>query len=136
MPPPEVAKILARVMGLVMLLVALVGFLPNPVIGAEGYFRTDMFLNAVIAGIGMFLLAFTTKGEGTAATGLYFGAMMASGLATVGYFQLSEYPAGIPVRLFNLVLCNFEGVYFFAGTAVVLGVCGLMNTSSRQIIRD
>lgn len=115
---------------------ALTGFQPNPIIGAEGFFRTDLALNAVLAAIGLFLLAFTTKGEGTAAAGLFYGAMLAIGLAAVGYIQLSDYPAGIPVKLFNLVVCNFEVVYLFAGTAVILAVCGMMNTSSRQVIRD
>jgi hypothetical protein len=27
-------------------------------------------------------------------------------------------------------------VYLFGGTGVVLAVCGMMNTSSRQVIRD
>jgi hypothetical protein len=123
-------------MGLLLILLALIAFLPNPLIGADGYFKTDMILNAVLAAVGVLLLSFTTKGEGTAATGLFFGAMFLLALAAVGYVQLSEYPSGMAVKLFNLVACNFEVVYLFGGTGLVLALCGMMNTSSRQVIRD
>jgi hypothetical protein len=136
MTPPQVAKTLARVLGAFLIVLALVGFLPNPLIGSEGYFRTDLILNAVLAAIGVLLLTFTTKGEGTAATGLFFGAMVALGLAAVGYVQISEYPAGMVVKLFDLVACNMQSIYLFGGMAVVMGVAGMMNTSSRQVIRD
>ena len=136
MTPPQVAKTLARVLGAFLILLALVGFIPNPLIGSEGYFRTDLILNAVLAAIGVLLLTFTTKGEGTAATGLFFGAMLAFGLAAVGYVQISEYPAGMVVKLFDLVACNMQSIYLFGGMAVVMGIAGMMNTSSRQVIRD
>ena len=67
MPPPQVAKILARTLGVLLIVLALVGFIPNPLIGASGYFRTDTILNAVLAGIGILLLSYTTKGESPAA---------------------------------------------------------------------
>lgn len=136
MPPPKIAKNLARVMGVLLVLLALIGCLPNPLIGSEGYFRTDLILNGVLAGIGALLLLFTTKGEATAATGLYFGAMVAFVLAAVGYIQIPDGPPGMVVKLFDMVACNLESVYLMGGMAVVLMICGMMNTSSRQVIRD
>lgn len=123
-------------MGVLMIVLALVGFIPNSLIGTEGYFRTDAILNAVLAVIGLFLLAFTTKGENTAATGLYFGAMLAIAPAAVGWVGLSDYPEGAAVKLWDMVVCNIQTAYLLGGTGILLAICGMMNTSSRQIIRD
>ena len=135
MPPPQVAKMLARTLGILLIVLALVGFIPNPLIGAAGYFRTDTILNAVLAGIGILLLTFTTKGEGTAASGLFFGAMLAFGFAAIGYMQMSEQTSS-DAKLFDLIACNLESIYLFGGMSVVMGISGMMNTSSRQVIRD
>jgi hypothetical protein len=127
---------LARVLGGLFLLLAVVAFIPNPLVGAIGYFRTDAILNGVFAFFGLLLLAFTGKGESTAASGLYLVGMLSLACALVGYMQLSEYPSGVAVKLFDLVTCNQEDVWLMAGAAGVLTVCGMMNTSSGQIIRD
>lgn len=123
-------------MGVLMIVLALVGFIPNSLIGAEGYFRTDAILNGALAVIGLFLLAFTTKGENTAATGLYFGAMLAIVLAAVGWVGLSDYPEGAAVKLWDMVACNIQTAYLLGGMGIVMAICGMMNTSSRQIMRD
>jgi ABC-type Mn2+/Zn2+ transport system permease subunit len=136
MPPPKVAKTLARVIGVILILLAIVAFLPNPVIGAEGYFRTNAALNAVIAALGFLLLLSTTKGEETAASGLYMVAMLALSFALVGHIQMSENPSGGEAKLFDLLVCNYEDVWLMAGMAVVMIISGMMNTSSRQVIRD
>jgi hypothetical protein len=54
----------------------------------------------------------------------------------VGYIQLPEYPSGMAVKLWDVVACNMESAYLLGGTGIVLAICGMMNTSSRQIIRD
>ncbi len=136
MPPPKVAKNLARIMGVLFLLLGLLAFLPNPVIGAIGYFRTDTALNCVLLLFAALLLSSTTKGESTAATGLYLVAMLAFALASLGFVTLLDQPEGAAVKLLDLILCNQQDVWLFSGTAVVLLICGLMNTSSRQIVRD
>lgn len=123
-------------MGFFFVLLGLTGWLPNPVIGAEGFFLTDGILNCLLILFGCSLFPFTTRGEGTAATGLYFVAMAALAVALFGYVQLSDYPSSGPVRLFNMVTCNHEDVWLLAGMGVVLIACGMMNTSSRQVIRD
>ena len=136
MPPPKVAKTLARVIGAILILLALVAFLPNPMIGSEGFFRTNIVLNAVIAALGFLLLLSTTKGEDSAASGLYMVAMLAFAFALVGHMQLSDYPSGGEVKLFDMVVCNYEDVWLMGGLAVVMIISGMMNTSSRQVIRD
>lgn len=136
MPPPKVAKNLARIMGVLFLLLGLLAFFPNTVIGAIGYFRTDTALNCVLLLFAALLLSSTTKGESTAASGLYLVAMLASALASVGFVTLLDQPEGTAVKLLDLVLCNQQDVWLFSGTAIVLFACGLMNTSSRQLVRD
>lgn len=136
MPPTKVAKLLARIMGVLILLLGLAAFVSNPIIGDVGYFRTDVFLNSVIVLFGLVLLLFSTKGEGLAATGLYFVGMAAFALAIIGHVYLSDYPSGGVVKLFDSVTCNPEDVWLLGGMAVVLTMCGMFNTSSRQIVRD
>ena len=106
MPPPKVAKMLARIAGCLLILMGLIAFVPNSLIGAAGLFRTDMYLNAILIVLGLMLLAFTTKGEATAATGLYFTGMAAFAVAMVGYVYLSDYPSGGVVKLFNTISCK------------------------------
>ncbi|MBI2685704.1 MAG: hypothetical protein HYX27_05270 [Acidobacteria bacterium] len=136
MPPPKVAKNLARVMGILLILLGLIAMLPNPVVGAEGYFRMNLYLDSLLILFGAVLLAFTSKGESTAATGLYFVAMASLAVAVVGHAYLSDYPSGGEVKLWDLVVCNQEDVYLMGAMAAVLVICGMMNTSSRQVIND
>jgi len=127
---------LARIMGVVLILIGLVAMTSNPLIGAVGYFRTNVVLNSVLMVFGLTLLGFTTKGEGTAATGLYTVAMASLAMAMAGYVFLSDYPSGGEVKLFDLVVCNQEDIYLLGGMAATMIICGMMNTSSRQVLRD
>lgn len=133
---PEVSKTLACLMGLLLMLIGLVGFLPNPVIGEEGYFRTNAILNLTLIAFAIALLLSATRSEDRAATGLYSVATLSLALAVVGYVLLANQPEGAAVTLFDLVLCNRADVWLLAGTAAVLVGCGMLNTASRQLIRD
>ena len=136
MNAPEVSKTLACLMGLLLMLTGLVGFLPNPVIGEEGFFRTNAILNLTLIGFAIALLLSATKSEDRAATGLYGVATTSLGLAVAGYILLANQPDATAVTLFDLVLCNRADVWLLAGTAAVLVACGMLNTASRQLIRD
>lgn len=135
MHPPQIAKLLARIIGAGLISLGLAGFYPNSYIGLNGIIPSDMFLNCLHVGLGMILLAFTGKGEGTAATGLYTVAMLAAALAMIGFVGIEESANG-QSSLFNTMLFSEMNVYLAAGIAVVSVVCASMNTSSRQLIRD
>src|SRR5262245_9162247 len=117
MPPPKIAKMLARVMGFLLILLGLIAMLPNPVVGAEGYFRTNMALDGMLLVFGFILLAFTTKGESTAATGLYFIAMASLAVALIVHVSLSDIPSGTEAKLWDIVVCNQEDVWLLGGMA-------------------
>jgi hypothetical protein len=85
MKPPQIAKTLARVLGIGLVVLGLSGFVPNAYVGVNGIIPADIYLNCLHAGLGMILLAFTTKGEGTAATGLYTVAMLLAAVAMIGF---------------------------------------------------
>ena len=136
MPPPKVAKTLARVMGVVFVLVGLAAFVPNPVIGFEGFLKTDLFLNVLYLLGGGVLLASSNSGEGTATTGLYSVAMFMLLVALAGFTLISKDTFGGPVQVLNFITFYPESVKFLGGSAAVLIVSGLMNTSSKQLVRD
>src|SRR5258708_6847010 len=137
MPPPKIARNLARVMSVVFLLFGLYSFVPNPLAGENGIFA----MNAAHAGVFIFLavvlFAFTRKGESTAAVGLYGVSTIFVFLAFVGHLALNAQPfLTTDTQLFGMILYSRSDVWLDTGLAVVLIVSGTMNTSRRQILKD
>jgi len=128
-----VAKTMALVFGVLLILVGLAGFIPNPVIGSEGSLEIDTIGNAMHLVFGAILLFNTRKGESTAAMGLYLVAGFSFLMAAVGYKEVGSYGKAM---LFGTVVVTPALNYFHAGLATVLVISGLMNTSSRQLLRD
>ena len=123
-------------MGVLFVLIGLAAFVPNPVIGAEGILKTDVFLNLLYLLGGGVLLTSSNSGEGTATTGLYSVAMFMLLVALAGFTLISRETFGGPVQVMNLITFYPESVKFLGGSALVLIVCGMMNTSSKQLVRD
>ncbi len=70
------AKKLAIVFGIVFVIVGLLGFITNPVVGAEGYFVTDAIHNVVHLLVGVVLLIAAGKGAKASSMALkIFGAV-------------------------------------------------------------
>jgi hypothetical protein len=133
MNAPKVAKMLARLMSGGFMVLGLAGFVPNPLIGAEGMLQADAFLNVFHILLGVMLLGFTTKGESTAAAGLYTVAMLEFFVAVLGYVGLGD---AAVTKLFDVVTFSQQNVYLAAGSGVLLVICGMLNTSSKQLIKD
>ncbi len=78
------AKKLAMVFGVIFVLVGLLGFVSNPLVGATGYFHTDMIHNIIHLVVGVLMLVMAGS-MATLALNL-FGAVYVL-LAIVGFVQ-------------------------------------------------
>lgn len=58
MPPPKLAKALARILGVVLLIAGLLSALPNPLMGETGYFAANLAHGALYSAAGLILLGF------------------------------------------------------------------------------
>src|SRR5258708_30991268 len=136
MPPPKIARNLARVMSVLLLVFGLYAFVPNPPAGENGIFA----MNAAHAGVFIFLavvlFTFTRKGESTAAVGLYGVSTIFVFLAIVGHLDFNAQPFLADAQLFGVILYSRSDVWLDAGLAGVLIVSGMMNTSRKQILQD
>jgi len=134
-PPPKLAKALARILGVVLLILGLISFLPNPLIGEDGYFAANPMHGALYMLVALTLVAFSVKGESMAAAGLYFSGILFLALGVLGYRELEPYPYG-KVTIFGIILYSHSDMWLSFALSAVLFVSGKMNTASRQIIRD
>lgn len=83
------AKHTALIFGTVFVLVALVGYIPNPVVGADAIFATDSNHNLAHLLIGVVLVIVSTRGERASiaalnAVGLVYGLLALLGFLSVG----------------------------------------------------
>ncbi len=81
------AKKLAVVFGIVFILVGVLGFINNPLVGANGYFVTDAIHNVVHLLIGIILVIAGRKSEGASASamkifGVVYLVLFLNGLVT------------------------------------------------------
>ncbi len=135
MPPPKLAKTLARILGLFLILFGVISYLPNPWVGEDGYFAANLIHGGLFVAVGLLLLAFSIKGETIAATGLYLTGAVFLALGILGYRELDPHPYG-NVNIFGVILYSHSDMWLDFGLTGILFLSGLMNTSSRQIIRD
>jgi hypothetical protein len=134
MPPPKIAKNMSLLFAMVFLLAALAGFLPNPVFGAEGYFKTDLPFSALLGVAGLLLLIVSSQGESMAALGMWGVAAVLILIAGMGYKQvvLGSYTD----RVFGLMQFSEADMWLCLGLAAALGISGFLNTGSKQVIRE
>ena len=135
MPPPKIAKLLSQIIGVLLVLACFLTFLPNPILGEDGAFAADTGHAILLAAFGVILLAFSTKGESTAAMGLWGVAMLCLAAAILGWNELSSRPFG-KASVFGVVLFNRADIWLHLSLAGTLVVGGFLNTARHQVIRD
>ncbi len=115
------AKKLAMIFGVVFVLVGLLGFINNPIVGAEGIFNTNMLHNIAHLLIGIVLILVAKK-ESTAVLWMkIFGAVYLL-LAVLGFMVVSK---GGDMIL-NLVAVNAADNWLHVVLGVVLLIVGFM----------
>jgi hypothetical protein len=84
------AKTLAYVFGVVFVLVGLLGFIPNPLVGMGAMFETDMMHNLVHLLFGVILLVVAWKAAEKSALWLKILGVVYLVLAVLGFLMASE----------------------------------------------
>ncbi|MBI5134005.1 MAG: DUF4383 domain-containing protein [Candidatus Taylorbacteria bacterium] len=82
-------KKLGAIFGVIFIIVGILGFVPNPVIGEDSFFRADLVHDIVHLAIGAALLA-AAKSEGASKKALVASSLLYLVLALVGFFQFGN----------------------------------------------
>ncbi|MDQ3076531.1 MAG: DUF4383 domain-containing protein [bacterium] len=122
------AKKLAVVFGIVFVLVGVLGFIDNPLIGANGYFLTDSILNVVHLFIGIILVIAGRKSEGAAA-----GAMKIFGIV---YLVLFLNGLVTPDALLGFVAQNEHDTWLHLFLGIVLLIAGFTAKGNDAMTMD
>ena len=127
---PKVATQAARWIGLLLAVIGLLGFMNNPVIGPNAAIEADFAQNVAHLVVGLYLFGISFTGESGSAFSLYIAAAVCLLFAGVAYSELGSFERGF---LWNATWANRTGIYFHAGMAVLMALCGKMNTASKQL---
>lgn len=120
------AKKIAVLFGVIFVLVGVLGFFPNPLVGMEGVFETDALHNIVHLLFGIILLVVAMKAPGKSALWLKILGAVYLLLALLGFFLISE--GG---KLLGLVQMNHADHWLHVVLGVVLLVAGFMGKGSQ-----
>ncbi len=119
------AKKLAVLFGIVFVLVGILGFIPNPIVGPMGFFMTDGLHNIVHFVIGVVLLIVAVAAPAKSSTWLTIFGVVYLLLAVLGFITI---PGG--GALLGMVQMNMADHWLHVVLGVVLIVCGLATKRS------
>lgn len=122
------AKKLAVVFGIIFVLVGILGFIPNPLVGATGLFETDTLHNLVHLLIGVILLIVAMSAPAASALWLKIFGVVYLLLAVLGFLLI---PGG--GVLLGLVITNTADHLLHLVLGVVLLAAGFMSSSSPSV---
>lgn len=122
------AKKLAVIFGIIFVIVGILGYIPNPVIGAEGTFVTDNVHNIVHIVIGIILLIAASRGENASALSL----------KVFGVIYLILFVNGLisPEELLGFVASNQADTWLHLVLGVVLLIGGFMGGNKSAMVMD
>ena len=116
-------KKLGVVLGIVFVLVGILGFISNPLVGANGLFQTDAVHNVIHLIIGVVLLI-AAKSESASRKAIITFAVIYLLLAIVGFFQLGA--SGQSGKLLGLASANSADNWLHVVLAIVMYVLVLI----------
>lgn len=116
------AKKLAMFFGIVFVLVGLLGFVPNPIVGPNGYFVTNTAHDFLHILVGAILLSLGYVSEHAAKLALYGTGAAYLLLAVLGFVQMG---GSSEVMLLDAVHVNHNDNWLHVVLGVVLIVSGL-----------
>lgn len=121
-------KRLAMIFGAIFVLVGLVGFVPNPLVGSDGFFRTNGAHNIAHLLIGAVLMVASTQSERAAWISLITFGVVYLLLAVVGYAAIG---AEGHTNLLGLVHVNGNDnwLHVLLGVALIVSALGARGTS-------
>jgi hypothetical protein len=121
------AKTLAIVFGAVFVLVGILGFLDNPIVGMEGLFQTDTLHDLVHLLFGIILLVVAFTAPARSAAWLKILGIVYLVLAVLGFLTISD--GG---ELLGLVLMNTADHWLHVILGVALLLAGMAGRGSRS----
>lgn len=119
------AKTLALVFGIVFVLVGLLGFVSNPLVGATGLFMTDGLHNIVHLLFGIILIWASRGGAARSASWLKILGVVYLVLAVLGFLLAPNGP-----MLLGIVAVNMADHWLHVVLGVVLLLAAFMGNSS------
>ena len=119
------AKTLAIVLGIVFVVLSLLAFIANPLIGQAGYFFTDVTYDILYLLFGIILLIAAGAGEATSALWLKIIGVVEIVLFLDGLFQSSA--------LFSFIGANYADAWLNLVLGVVLLIGGWMKKSESSM---
>lgn len=122
------AKTLAMVFGAVFVLVGLLGFVTNPLVGMDGIFETDMLHNVVHLLFGVILLGVAMKAPASSSKWLLILGVVYLVLAALGFAMIGE--GG---QLLGLVAMNSADHWLHVVLGVVLVAAGVATKGGRSM---
>jgi hypothetical protein len=109
-------------------------YVANPIFGPKAILSNDLGLSYLHVGMGLILIVMSFTGEGRSAYTLFLSAFVLGMFALAGFLGLNSY-SGM-ANLFDILYPRTPDIYFHAGLAVVLGLCGKCNTSRNQLFYE
>lgn len=121
------AKTLAKVFGVVFILVGLLGFIPNPIVGDMALFHTDMVHNVVHIVLGLILVL--CKTEAKAKMWLKIEGVLYVVLAIVGFMMVT---GADHVSLLGIVELNSADNWLHLVLGIVLLFAGMAGAKKQM----
>ncbi len=122
------AKKLAVVFGVIFVLVGVLGFVPNPIVGASGLFMTNTLHDLVHLGIGIILLVVAISAPAKSALWLKIFGVVYLLLVVLGFLLI---PSG--GALLGLVTMNTADHFLHLVLGIVLLAAGFMSSNSSSM---
>ena len=110
------AKKIAMTLGVVFVLVGVLGFFPNPIVGANGFFLANYTHDIVHLLIGVVMIIMAAQGESSAAMSMIIFGIVYALIAILGFVMTSP--------LLGLVTYNAADNWLHVVLAVVLLIAG------------
>ena len=127
-------KRLAMIFGAIFVLIGLLGFVPNPLVGANGFFLTNVALNIAHLLIGAILIIASTQSERAAWVSLFtFGAVYVL-LAVLGYATIG---AEGHTQLLGIIHVNGNDtwLHILLGVVMMVSAFGARGTTQAYALR-
>lgn len=116
------AKKLTLLFGVIFLLVGLLGFIPNPIVGRQGVFETNAGHDVVHLIVGAVLLVAWRQGERYATLSLYTFAGLYLLIAILGFATVGAQGSGL---LLGFLHVNGADNWLHLALALALGLAGV-----------
>lgn len=121
------AKTLSLVIGIVFLLVGVLGFIPNPIVGEGGLFHTDTVHNLIHLVSGLVFVYVGTKAVSRAATTMKVFGVVYLLIALLGFLTVGEDGTG---EILGFIQANSADNWLHVLLGVVILGAGLMVKSN------